>query len=286
MNLFIKQKFNFSIYYYHAVRLMRAKIRSLYKKLILTFPLYLFILISCGDEPKTSQTEIEYKMHNYKIVSENCDTAGRCAYVEFNYPVFTGPKNLPSKQILNSYVTRVMLADGYTDSVSTTVDELGKGFLQEYEYFLSEFTDYEIEWALERDIKIVYNSNGILSLEFYEYSFMGGAHPNTVKTYQSFDLNTGAKIVIDDRNIMNRLNKIAEIEFRKKNSIPDNVLLSSAGYWFENDEFKLNDNFALVGEGLVFYFNPYEIGPYALGPTEIKISKDELGDLFKKILKN
>ena len=37
------------------------------------------------------------------------------------------------------------------------------------------------------------------------------------------------------------------------------------------------ENFLLTPEGITFYYNPYEIGCYALGGIEVTISKEELG---------
>ena len=163
------------------------------------------MIFSCDEKPEKIYPEVLFRNHNYQIVSKDCDTAGTCASVELNYPEFYGMKNTPVEDILNSYISTAILADDYIYSSSASVDELGQNFIDEYENFLSEFTDYRIGWALERDIKVIYNHQNIISLEFYEYSFMGGAHPNTVKTYQSFELNTGDKIVIDDKNILNQI---------------------------------------------------------------------------------
>jgi len=245
------------------------------------------LVICCSENGGNNKSDAAYEMHKYKIISENCDTSGgKCAQVEFNYPVFSSKENLPVIDILNSYVTAALLADVSLDSASASMDEIGRGFIKEYDDFLTEFTDYSIGWALERNIKVIFEKRNIYSLEFFEYSFMGGAHPNSAKTYQSFNLKTGNKIVIPDSTVQHQLTIIAEKEFRRMKNIPDGQPLSSAGYWFEKDEFYLNDNFAIIDEGLIFYFNSYEIAPYALGPSEILLKGDEVENLIHKILEN
>ena len=104
--------------------------------------------------------------------------------------------------------------------------------------------------------------------------------------YQSFYLKTGEKIVIGDSTVLKQLTTIAEKEFRRMRNIPDGEPLSKAGYWFENDEFYLNDNFAIVDDGLIFYFNSYEIAPYALGPAEIFLKGKQAENIVKKIIGN
>ncbi len=254
-------------------------------KLALLFPGILLLFVSCAENINQFSGKIEYSIKNYRIVSSDCDTSGRCAYVEFRYPHFSGRENNLAVTTLNSYVLTALLADDYSDSAASTIDELGNKFVEEYENFVTEFNDYSIGWALEREINVIHKDSVIISLEFYEYSFMGGAHPNTAKTYQSFYLNNAGKVVISDSSVIEKLTSIAEKEFRRLKNIPDDKALSKAGYWFENDEFHLNDNFAITDEGIVFYFNPYEIGPYSLGGAKIILSREQVGDLISKILK-
>ena len=56
--------------------------------------------------------------------------------------------------------------------------------------------------------------------------------------------------------------------------------LSEQSYNFPGDRFRLNDNFGIGERELVFLFNTYEIGPGAMGATEITIPYP-LRDLIK-----
>ena len=113
-------------------------------------------------------------MFKYKIVSDLCDTsAGKCASVEFNYPVFSGSENLSAIGILNSNITTALLTDTDMDSSMASMNEFGLDFISEYENFIAEFTDYSFGWELERDINVVFEDKNIISLDFFEYSFMG-----------------------------------------------------------------------------------------------------------------
>jgi hypothetical protein len=42
----------------------------------------------------------------------------------------------------------------------------------------------------------------------------------------------------------------------------------------------LNDNFAVAKRGIIFYFNSYEIAPYAMGPTELLIPYAKLSGII------
>jgi hypothetical protein len=74
--------------------------------------------------------------------------------------------------------------------------------------------------------------------------------------------------------------KIAESEFRKIKSIPENTATNKE--WFWNGLFYLPDNFAFTDAGLLFHYNSYEIAPYALGATELIIPYEKLNPYFKK----
>ena len=47
--------------------------------------------------------------------------------------------------------------------------------------------------------------------------------------------------------------------------------LRDAMFTFEGDRFRLNSNFGVGSNGLIVEFNPYEIAPYAAGPTSITL---------------
>ncbi len=58
-------------------------------------------------------------------------------------------------------------------------------------------------------------------------------------------------------------------------------VLNDAGYWFDKNNFELNDNFLIKKNGLLFVFNPYEIAAYVYGAIEVFIPYKEIKDLIK-----
>ena len=98
-------------------------------------------------------------------------------------------------------------------------------------------------------------------------------------------MSTGEEIRLSDILIHGYgadLNRIAEQEFRKVREMKPEQSLEDAGFWFENNKFSLNDNFALTEEGLTFYFNSYEVAPYVMGPTEIVLNYEDFKHLIKE----
>lgn len=96
---------------------------------------------------------------------------------------------------------------------------------------------------------------------------------------------TGAKIRLSDIFVAGyepRLTQIAEAKFRASHGIQPGTSLRDAGYiFFHHDRFALNDNFWIGPKGLTFFYNPYEIAPWAMGTTELLLTYREIGDLLK-----
>jgi hypothetical protein len=125
----------------------------------------------------------------------------------------------------------------------------------------------------------------VFCLSFSDYSYTGGAHPNSNLTYLNFEVSTGKTLALSDLmkpGFEKQLTAIAEKDFRKRKGLAPQASLAEAGYDFDDDQFKLNDNFAVTKDGLVFYYNPYEIAAYAGGPTELVIKWSEIKGLIKK----
>ncbi len=61
----------------------------------------------------------------------------------------------------------------------------------------------------------------------------------------------------------------AEHIFRKDKAMSRDSSFAAAGYWFKNNFFSLNNNYALTGMGFQFFYNEYEIAPYYMGSTKM-----------------
>ena len=103
--------------------------------------------------------------------------------------------------------------------------------------------------------------------------------------HHNIDLKTAKQIALSDifiEGYEKKLNEIAEKIFRQLYEVPRRQNLESAGYWFENNRFRLNENFSLGRTGITFQFNQYEIAPYAAGAPELFIPWVKIMDLGKE----
>ena len=122
-------------------------------------------------------------------------------------------------------------------------------------------------------------SDHLLTLNFSESGYTGGAHPFSGQRYFVLDLDSGKHLALNALlapNYEAELNKVGERAFRKERNLPEAASLEEAGFWFANNSFKVNTNFGVLKDSLVFNFNAYEVAPYAMAPTEFTVSYDDI----------
>jgi len=245
-----------------------------------------YLLISCGDRKNaTSENNLKYEFVKYEKQSEGCDglREDNCAKIKIEYPQITSLENEVVKEKINKSIAKLFSINESRASEIIDFNEEMDGFIEEYESFIIEFPDAFQSWFFERTGEVKLNKGNIFSIDYLEYSFTGGAHPNTLVVFKNFNLANGAEIKLDQiisSEKQKELTNITETEFRKLKDLTAEADLGQAGFWFENNKFYLNDNFLISDSSLVFYYNSYEITAYAFGPTELEIPYSKIKPLI------
>jgi len=133
------------------------------------------------------------------------------------------------------------------------------------------------DWKKIKEIRILHNEHDILSLECYNYGFTGGAHGLSVSKFRVIDMKDGHQIRLDEifrADYHNDLRDIINIAARNRYNLDRNQSLTDAG--FNNELIDAGPNFYITKDGIGFYYNQYEIAPFALGPIDIFINFQEL----------
>ena len=184
----------------------------------------------------------------------------------------------------------------------TSTEDIGKIFLRQKKRF---FTDYinDNKEIKDEDLKdaysynldesnqlmIVFRTPKLIVLSNSNYTYTGGAHGNYGTSYIPVDLVNNKKLMLND--IINKagqanLTKLLEKAFRKDYNVKESDPLTEGGL-FEN-KIEPNSNFYVSSKGIGFCYNPYEIGPYAMGEIDIFIPFTELNAYlqpgFKKLI--
>ena len=152
--------------------------------------------------------------------------------------------------------------------------ELFKEAKELYEY--NQANDYPIMvYEIILDYEVTYQNNSIVSLYTDEYMFLGGAHGNTKREAQNWNLQTGREILLKEL-FPNNPYYIIDI-LQEINRQIAKQMETGENQYFENycglvqENFRL-ENFYMVPGGVVIFFNQYEIAPYSSGIPTFKIN--------------
>ena len=208
------------------------------------------------------------------------------AEVELSYPVFTCPEKPAAADSLNNIVDKYIGFLIYSEEEKKYIKRDALDIFAELERQNDEWMEeLGMKMELISRVEIVLNDYGIVTLELSEYSFSGGAHGSSYLLYTVFDINKVKRIKLNDlfnKGFITKLTKIGEEYFRELRNHEPTTNLEEAGYWFENNQFALPDNFFISKDGLGFTYNQYEIASYADGIITFTIPFYELNELFSK----
>jgi len=236
-----------------------------------------------------SQTEqpkgfIKYEMRRFeKALGDTSAKSTGYAKIKLVYPEIKEAVNTGILDALNSYVKNQILTAIFEEGRYKQPEFLVNAFIKEYDDYVKDATEASRIWTLERKVDVVFITDRIACFRFFETSFLGGAHPNSNYFFTVYDLATGGKLKAKDvfvEEYKEKLTAIAEKKFREIRGLKGNDSLNSAGFQFPGGKFALNDNFGFLKEGIVFFYNPYEIAPYAAGETNLIIPYNEVKDLI------
>jgi hypothetical protein len=225
---------------------------------------------------------------NWKLLNPGTGDTATCTY-NVSYQTYEGKgkaRKLANRlnQLMNNAVT--------TDTahkelnLDQRVEQDAEEFRQEWQNLNSDSDcDWTYNYAKQQSFSICNSNADYVTVSDFAYYYTGGAHGLEVAVYTVLSKKTGdpienwTDIFKDSLSVL----KVAESEFRKLKAIPQDV--STNRDWFWNGLFYLPNNFAFTDAGLLFYYNSYEIAPYAQGATELIIPYEKLNPYFKKIPK-
>lgn len=166
---------------------------------------------------------------------------------------------------------------------ATSYKSIAADFMNGFDEYEQENDDHYQSWFFDSRSSVLLQKPGYISLQLDNVEYVGGAHANSFSLYVNYDLNTYKEISLESLlkpGALPKLNQIAEQIFRKNEGLTPTASLSDA-YFFENDQFKLNNNFTITSTGLQFKYNPYEIKPFAAGETILKIPFAQIKALIR-----
>lgn len=118
----------------------------------------------------------------------------------------------------------------------------------------------------------------VISITFNIYSFMGGAHGQLLIDVRNYDLKNGkqldfADLFADPEKALEILGRISAERLRESLGDDAEEEMIRAGTEPTIANF---DNLSLLANGVAVEFQPYQVGPWAIGQQRVEISLREL----------
>ena len=192
------------------------------------------------------------------------------AVVELNIPKAEGnsEQSIAINKVIENHIANMLV---FLDEPSDTLrlNYAIKAFDLEYKSFKEGFGEGNMVWDASFDGEVTYQSPILISIAINSYVNSGGAHGNSNVTFYNFDAN-GNVLKFDDLfENKERLTSIAKTYFEEETR-------GSDINYFSGEEFYLPANIGFNDDGVIFFYNVYEIASYADGITEFTIPFQEL----------
>lgn len=166
--------------------------------------------------------------------------------------------SINSSMSFNNYNKRLAI-----ELQNQTEGELYEQAVQTYKY--NKENGYPIMvYEVYRTYEVTLNTQNVVSLYIDEYTFAGGAHGNTIRTSQTWNLYQNCMIPLEScfpNNPYFMVDILKEINIQIANE-KDIYFEDACGLVLETFN---PSSFYLVPEGIVIYFQQYDIAPYSSG---------------------
>lgn len=143
--------------------------------------------------------------------------------------------------------------------------------------YVLQFPDMPGQCETYFNYQIKYNQNDVISLVFQNYQYAGGAHGNTLQLAYTINLKTGEQYTLKEL-FKENTDYISIFSDSVKTQLAERDLTSVLFEPFN----KINENqsFYLSNNGVVVYYQQYEILPYSEGIQEFTVDYSLLNNLF------
>lgn len=180
-------------------------------------------------------------------------------------------------KLINDQLVEILLKQ----SSELTVDEAVAQYIEDVK---KEFHGDEVASIYYDHLtgRAEYGRENIINYRLVEDVFMGGAHPCTITTILRFNAMTGEFITLENLFPYPQQKELQELlleKLMKMNQARSLEDLHKRGILEMSDMF-ISNNFALREDSIEFYYNEYDIAPYAYGAFSICLSYEEVQKLM------
>lgn len=222
--------------------------------------------------------------------SPNCSLT-----INFTYP--TEAEDTVLRNIVNETLISQCFGNEYAGlTPEVAVDSFKNVYIREYRKDLLPLYEEEFKNAkgdrnvagwysyyLTVEARPIESNPDYLVYKHFINEFRGGAHGTYATFFLNFDLKTRKLIKLNDifqPGYEKPLTDLLLNHLMQKTGTASIEELQEKAYLLITEMYP-SDNFYMSKNGIVFYYNIYEIAPYSSGTTELTLSYDEVKTLLK-----
>jgi hypothetical protein len=243
------------------------------------------ILFSCSDSNTSKPTTASAEMmsaESREYVRRKClDEAGEhCVEFNIKYPVFAGGDVAAAvNKSVQDYLLSAVGGDAKF-AFEVALDSAYTRFEQMYEQDRKDIPEIAMGYSTQISCAVSYLNKKVATVQMEGYSFTGGAHGNPFGSITSYDLkNNGKPLGIKDFvQDTNAVRPLLETAYKISKGLKASDPLTDVTYP-EMTQLPMPANVGVAAEGIRFYYNAYEVAPYAVGPADIVLPWETLGTL-------
>lgn len=213
--------------------------------------IYCFFVILCLGTMLCGFEKKDLAVVEKETISKNSDFYD----IYMDIPKIKGLKNLEMQNQINEKIKKE--SSDFAAQVQKEAEDYGKSLAG-------------VKFIVKQEFNTTYNGRELLSIHISRYYFAGGAHGVTTLKTINIDKNTGKEIMLKDLFKEN-------FDFKAViNKEVSSQIEKNKGEYFPEDFKGINDNteFFLSDEGVVIYYQLYEIAPYVKGIPKFEIKYD------------
>ncbi|MCC6283066.1 MAG: DUF4163 domain-containing protein [Saprospiraceae bacterium] len=256
---------------------------QLFNGLFLCLALCLF---ACNlKESKPASPPAPLKAETRTFNKKFCISEGLCATFNVSMPELSGGDSVTTKAVNHSVQSFILSTVGANESLPFPVamDSAATQFVETFKQMHTDNPDYPMGYSMEINGTSLLLNTKVATVHLDGYSFTGGAHPNPFTTIVSYNLLDSGKVLTINALVAdtNAVRPMLETGYKQAKGMKPEDKISELLYP-DLQQLPMPANTAVLPQGIIFYYNAYEVAPYAVGPTEVILSWEQLGALADK----
>lgn len=209
-------------------------------------------------------------------LTEAGDSVVTTSYVHFLLPYVKSDVKKPWADSLNQFIASVAFGKELNDTslvqfAQYQAEGIGTQTLAEAQAKEEGFF-YTYLYVDQLEGSLLTATTQLLVYRFTRDYYTGGAHGYNYAKFINIDIEKGKVLSLNDLLIENYHKDLTDALKKQFEQDLEKDKAEGTYYdWWNVDGIAPSEDFYITSDGIVFYYAPYEIGPYAAGDREIKV---------------